>query len=330
MKPSEVAEVIRTSIKSRKMPAIHLWGPPGVGKSRLCSQVTEEERVDFIDMRLSMKDPSDIKGLPFPQEGKAKWLPPTELPSEGRGIILLDELNLAPPLVQASAYQLILDRKVGEYSLPEGWRIIAAGNKAEHGANVFKMPAPLRNRFIHIDFDYNLDDWRNWAIKNDIRTEVIEFISFRPDLLFDFKPDKQENAFPTPRSWEFVSDILQSENTDEELIHQIITGTVGAGAASEFKSYIKLRSSLPDIEEILAGKNHPLKDPDTMCSVVTALVIRAKPEQFERLLQYGALARIPEEAKVLMFRLMIKKNKKAVETSASWKEITQDLSKFIY
>ncbi len=324
MKPRDVAELIKTAVKNLDMPAIHLWGPPGVGKSQVCRQVTKEEGVGFVDMRLSMMDPSDIKGLPFPENGKTKWLPPSEFPTEGRGMLLLDEINLAPPLVQASAYQLVYDRRVGEYIMPNGWIIIAAGNKAGHGANTFKMAAPLRNRFIHIDFEYNIDDWREWAIKNNIATEVIEFVSYRPDLLFDFKPDRQDNAFPTPRSWEFVSKILRnSSNIKPDLRHHIIIGTVGEAAAIEFKSYLTLKEELPNIEEILAGKDHMAKQFDVACAVVTALVVRAAPNQFERLLKYSTKIDSKEVA-VLMVKLMLNKDKQAVLNAPSWKAVAND------
>ncbi len=324
MKPKEIAEVIRTSIHNPSMPALHLWGPPGVGKSRLCAQITKEDHIRFIDMRFSMMDYSDIKGIPFPEDGRTKWLPPSELPREGRGLLLLDEFNLAPPLTQASGYQLVLDRKVGEYTLPDGWIIIAAGNRSEHGANVFKMAAPLRNRFIHIDFEHDVEDWTEWAIDNRIVSEVIEFIRFRPDLLFAFKPDKHENAFPTPRSWEFVSKLIQNSNgLKAELRNVLIEGTVGEGAAIEFRGYLQQRANLPSIDEILAGKNHIPKDINIAYALVTALAIRANPNQFERLLQYSSKLATKEVA-ALMFRLMLRKDKKAVETSPSWKNISME------
>lgn len=324
MKPKEVAEFIRTTVNTDGMPSIHIWGGPGVGKSRVCRDVAIEEKMGFIDMRLSMKDPTDIKGLPAPENGKARWLPPSELPTEGRGILFLDELNLAPPLVQASAYQLVLDRKIGEYVLPPGWKIIAAGNKAEHSANVFRMAAPLRNRFIHIDFEVDHDSWLDWALKHGIVSEVIEFINYRPDKLFAFNADKHENAFPTPRSWEFISQIIKcTPNLNSSIRYKAIEGTVGTGAALEFKAYITLKNELPNIDEILAGQNHLAKQPDVACALATALVIRARPENFERLLQYSEeMASQYREVAVLMVKLMAMKDKQALIESPSWKRLS--------
>lgn len=324
LKPKEIAQLLKAVIAGESIPAVYLWGPPGVGKSRICKDVAEEEKVEFIDMRLSMKDPTDIKGLPTVQDGKARWLPPSEFPTQGRGILLLDEMNLASPLTQAAAYQLILDRRVGEYVLPDGWHIIAAGNKAEHGANVFKMAAPLRNRFIHIEFELDVDNWREWALNNNVASEVIEFISFRPDLLFAFDQERHDNAFPTPRSWEFVSQILNGlKDIGQELQHKVIEGTVGIGAALEFKAYLSIKKELPDVDEILAGKNHIPRQIDIACALVTALVVRAQNNQFERLLAYSKSLDSKEVA-TLMLKLMAQKNKAALLACPSWKELANE------
>ncbi len=324
MRPKEVTELIRAIVNSQGMPALHLWGPPGCGKSRICCQVAQEEKIGFIDTRLSMMDPSDIKGLPFPENDRAKWLAPHEFPRDGRGIWLLDEMNLAPPLVQASAYQLILDRRVGEYLVPDGWYMIAAGNKAEHGANVYKMAAPLRNRFIHADVEIHTDDWREWAMKIGIASEVIEFISFMPDKLYRFDPARHDNAFPTPRTWEFVSRILKTDTLSQNLKEKLIQGTIGEGTAIEFKGYLRVRAEMPDLDEILRGKNLIVKGGiDTSYALVTGLVVKARPEQFERLLQYSDYLE-PKEIAVLMIKLMLQKNKQTVVQSPSWTKLAKE------
>ncbi len=331
MKPKEVAEIVRQLTRKPHMPAIHIWGPPGVGKSRLCKQIADEDGIGFIDMRLSMMDPSDIKGLPFPEDGRTKWLPPWEFPRDGKGIFLLDEFNLAPPLVQASGYQFVLDRKVGEYTLPEGWHIIAAGNRAEHGANIYKMAAPLRNRFIHIDFEVDLDDWRDWAINNNLRSEIVEFISFRPDLLFKFDSQRHDNAFPTPRTWEFMSQMIQGTgDMSATTRNKLFAGTVGDGAALEFTSYLQIRTKLPNIDEILAGKDHVVdNDINVSYALVTGLVIRARNDQFERLLNYSEKIKSKEVA-ILMLRLMIQKDRKAIESAPSWKKVSAEYFNLLF
>jgi len=336
MRPKEVTEYLRSIIDYKEAPAIFIWGPPGVGKSDVVRDVARFARangliktlvgigkndsgeIGFIDLRLALMDPSDLRGIPVPKDGKAFWLPPSALPTEGGGILLLDEFNHAPPLVQSSAYQLVLDRKLGEYQLPPDWRIIAAGNKTEHGGNTYKMPMPLRNRFVHIDFDVNVDDWREWAVLNEIHSDVVEFISFRPDLLFQFDPKRNENAFPTPRSWEFASRQFKNERKfSQEIMNQIIDGTVGVAAATEFRAYIKMREKLPAIDSILSGENFVPMQIDVACAIAAALVMRAKPEQYNRLIEY--LNFLPVEVAYLLAQLLILKDKNAVIKCPLWK-----------
>lgn len=317
MRPKEVSAFLKSIVHYPGAPSVFIWGPPGVGKSRVCKQVSIEEKIDFVDLRLALMDPTDLRGIPVPEDGKAKWLPPSALPTEGRGILFLDELNLAPPLVQASAYQLVLDRKLGEYELPKDWCVIAAGNKIEHGANAYKMAVPLRNRFVHIDFETHIDDWREWAIQNDIQSEVVEFISFRPDLLFQFDSKRQENAFPTPRSWEFTSKIMKSQNgLDKEIVHRVIEGTVGVGAATELKGYRQIRSGLPAIDDILNGIDYIPKQADIACALATALVIRASAKQFDRVLRYSE--KLQPEITVLIGKLLAVKDKPTLTECPYW------------
>jgi len=228
MKASEVKEVARQAIKNPKDSVpIFCWGGPGIGKSSVVRQAAEEEGVDCIDIRLVLLDPSDLRGLPVPDDGKAKWLPPSFLPhGDWRGVIFLDELNVAPPLVQNTALQLVLDRRLGEYVLPDGATIIAAGNR-EMEAFVHRMSPPLLNRFLHLDFEVDNDEWAKWAVQNDIAPQVIGLLTrFRPELIYKFEPQKK--SYPTPRSWEFASKILKN-GIPEELKFELVTGCVGEG-----------------------------------------------------------------------------------------------------
>lgn len=317
MKPKEVFAFLKSIVHYDETPSIFIWGAPGIGKSDVVKQITKEEKIGFIDIRLSLMDPTDLRGIPIPENGKAKWLQPSELPMKGEGILFFDELNLAPPLVQSAALQIVLNRKIGEYNLPQGWRVIAAGNKTEHGANTYKMAAPLRNRFVHIEFEVDKDNWIEWAIKNEVISEVVEFINFRPGLLFQFDPTRYENAFPTPRSWEFVSKILKSQNgLDEEIIHKVIEGTVGQGAAIEFKGYLKIKENLPAIDNILKGEDFIPSEIDVSCALVTALVIKAETGQFNRLLSYSE--KLQSEVAVLLGKLLVLKNKEELLKCSLW------------
>ena len=193
-----------------------------------------------------MLDPADLPAMPFlGSDGRSKWATPGFLPDNGTGILFLDELNAAPATVQASCYQLVLDRKLGEYTLPDGWAIIAAGNRDSDRAVTTRMPTPLRNRFVHLEFEVDVQEWTEWAIQAAICPEVIAFLRFRPELLSAF--DRDANAFPSPRSWEFVSRILDSlgSQLNPAIEHEVIAGAVGTGAAAEFSAFLRMSESCP-------------------------------------------------------------------------------------
>lgn len=318
MRPKEVMAFLTAYVRYPQMPAVFIWGGAGVGKSRVCRQIAAQEHMNFRDLRLTLMDPTDLRGIPVPENGKAKWLAPNELPKDGEGILLFDEMNLAPPMMQAAAYQIVLDRKIGEYHLPDGWWIIATGNNVEDCAYIHKMAAPLRNRFVHIEFETNLDDWRAWAIQHAVDTKVIEFISFRPDLLHKFDSKRHDKAFPTPRSWEFVSNILKGQNgLADSIVEQAVRGTVGDGAALEFKGYLEIRSQLPKIAAILDGENYIPKQPDVACALVAALAVHARQDQYDRLAQYAE--KLDAEIAAVLAKLLASKDKTAWTASKLWK-----------
>ena len=269
-----------------------LWGPPGIGKSSIVKQIALANDYEFIDLRLSLMDPTDLKGIPFydKEAHQALWAPPSFLPREGRGILFLDELNSAPPAVQASAYQLILDRKVGEYSLPEGWAIIAAGNREGDRGVVYRMPSPLANRFVHLEMDVNVEDWRDWAYGAGMDERVIAYIGYKSDDLFSFDPTKNEKSFATPRSWEFVSSVLGSE-MDEKLLLETIGGAIGKDRAVRFLSFAKVMHKLPDIAAILSGgEGEYPEDVEVLHALATGLVMAIREEfskeRMDNLLHY--------------------------------------------
>jgi len=280
-----------TKLTQHKVP-VFLWGAPGVGKSSIIKQIAKNREIGFIDLRLSLMDPTDLKGIPF-YDGdthSALWAPPAFLPRDGSGILFLDELNSAAPSVQASAYQLILDRKVGEYELPDDWAIVAAGNRESDRGVTYKMPMPLANRFVHFEMDVNVNDWREWAFKTNLDERVIAYISYKNEHLFTFDAKSNEKSFATPRSWEFVHNILQSE-IDDILLLESISGAIGKDVAVSFLSFLKVINRLPDIQNILlsADGEYP-EEIDVLYALSSGLVSQLlndySDERLDNLLTY--------------------------------------------
>jgi len=259
MRASEIRASL-VALVAQKVPTF-LWGAPGVGKSSIVKAIAKEQGIEFIDLRLALMDPTDLKGIPFYDKAShtALWAPPAFLPSDGEGILFLDELNSAAPAVQSSAYQLILDRRIGEYILPDGWAIVAAGNRDGDRGVTYRMPAPLANRFVHFELDVNVDDWRLWAFENGIDSRIIAYISYKKEHLFTFDATSKAKSFATPRSWEYVHSILAADVT-KELLLDVISGAVGREVAVSFLSFVKVMDRLPDIEQIVSGELHEYPD----------------------------------------------------------------------
>jgi hypothetical protein len=298
MKASAISSALRTLVAAKQ--PVFLWGGPGIGKSAIVRELAGDLTIPLQDIRALLLDPVDLRGLPFlGSDGRSKWATPEFLPSAGEGILFLDELNAAPAMVQASCYQLVLDRKLGEYALPDGWAIIAAGNRDSDRAVTTRMPTPLRNRFVHLEFEVDLQDWSEWAIQSGIRPEVIAFLRFRQELLSAF--DRDANAFPSPRSWEFVSRILDSK-PDPLVEHELFAGAVGVGAATEFSAFMGMFRQLPNIDAILLNPNHePVPESAAaQYAVASALARSASDSNFDRVCQY--LERMPTEFRVLCVR----------------------------
>ena len=213
---------------------VMIWGAPGIGKSDIVKKIGDEQSREVIDIRLPLWEPTDIKGIPFynSKSNAMEWAPPIELPSDPKSsaILFLDEINAAPPAVQAAAYQLILNRKVGAYELPEGVSIVAAGNRETDRGVTFRMPAPLSNRFVHIEMKVDFDDWFEWATLNNIHADVVGYCTFAKNDLYDFDPKGSSKAFATPRTWSFVNQLL-TEHLPDNTLTDLVAGAVGEGTA---------------------------------------------------------------------------------------------------
>jgi hypothetical protein len=259
---------------------VMLWGPPGVGKSQMVAHIAARHRVPMIDIRLSQMEPSDLRGIPFRVEDRVEWAIPAILPDAERhgrtGILFLDEITSAPPAVSAAAYQLILDRRLGEYQVPQHWAIFAAGNRQGDRGVTYSMPAPLANRFSHFEVETHLDDWVAWAYQSGIDERLIAFLRFRPELLFDFDPAHNPVAFPSPRSWEFAHRGLKKFEDHPELLQGTLQACVGPAAGIELTAFVNSLDQMPDLDAIVRGD--PVAVPreiDLQYAVAAALVGRA-------------------------------------------------------
>ncbi|MFA5627797.1 MAG: AAA family ATPase [Thiohalomonadaceae bacterium] len=283
MRPAHIAEVLEQEFASAHEgyhTPVMLWGPPGVGKSQMVAQVGVRHQVPVIDIRLSQMEPSDLRGIPFRVDGHVEWAVPAMLPDAKRhglaGILFLDEINSAPPAVSAAAYQLILDRRLGEYQVPADWAIFAAGNRQGDRGVTYVMPAPLANRFAHFEVEAHLDDWVLWAYQHGVDERIIAFLRFRPELLFDFVPAHNPIAFPSPRSWEFAHRALQKFGENHQLLVETLQACVGQAAGIEAAAFVRNLDKLPDLDAILRREIVPMpKEIDLQYAVASALVARA-------------------------------------------------------
>ena len=283
MRPSHISAVLDREFNSTAASAqtpVMLWGPPGIGKSRIVAQIAEANGVPLIDLRLSQMEPTDLRGIPFRNGARVEWSVPALLPEAARhgerGILFLDEITSAPPTVTAAAYQLILDRRLGEYHVPGEWAIFAAGNRYGDRGVTYVMPAPLANRFTHYEIDVHLDDWVAWAHGAGIDARVIAFLRFRPELLFAFDATRNPVAFPTPRSWEYAHRALLKFGDAPHLLLDALQGCVGQAAGVELKAFIDHMHELPDIDAIVQGRSAEVpRGIDLQYGVAAALVRRA-------------------------------------------------------
>ncbi len=266
--PAELKAYLSHLVGSALPISTMIWGAPGIGKSSIVSQVARERELEFTDVRLSQLAPTDLRGLPVAEAGVSKWFPPEFLPRSGRGILFLDELNMAPPAMQGVAQQLILDRRVGSYEVPPGWYVWAAGNRKEDRASVFDMPAPLANRFLHLQVEPDFESFKAYAIASGSAEPILAFLSFRPVLLH--AQDSHQPAWPSPRSWEMAGRLLA--------VGLDIAPAVGAAAAAEFYAYRAAYDSLPDLAAILAGEGENIafpSEPSVRYATTIGLAMRA-------------------------------------------------------
>lgn len=280
---------IKNGVSPKLIPSVMMWGPPGVGKSQAVRQIAKDiERetgkvARVTDVRLLLFNPIDLRGIPTANADKtlAIWLKPQIFQMDSSddivNILFLDEISAAPQSVQAAAYQITLDRVVGEHQLPDNCIIIAAGNRVTDKSVSFKMPKALANRLLHIEIEGSYESWNTWAVKAGINAKVLGYLASHTGRLFGFNPANDDLAFATPRSWEMVSSLLNNINDDVKKMFPLVAGLVGSGTAIEFMSWIKVFDKVPKMEDVFNGvASIKPSSMDSLYATVSAMSIYAR------------------------------------------------------
>ena len=267
-----------------------LWGQPGVGKSQairqIASNITKDtgKKVNICDVRLLLFNPIDLRGIPVANESKtlAVWLKPQIFqmdPSDKViNILFLDEISAAPQSVQSAAYQITLDRTVGEHKLPDNCIVIAAGNRVSDKSVAYKMPKALANRLLHFNISTSFNNWKKWALHSNIHPLILGFLATRPDLLNTFDSSNESLAFSTPRSWEMVSNILNNISDDIDKVYSLIAGLVGGSITFQLKTYVTVYTQLPKVDDIFAGKSVLVPKKISEIFALSAMMVRRVKE----------------------------------------------------
>lgn len=310
--------ILEKGLPAKTFPSVMLWGAPGVGKSQAIRQIADEiaartgKRTEVTDVRLLLFNPIDLRGIPTANEDKteAVWLRPQIFKMDGNknvvNILFLDEISAAPPSVQAAAYQIALDRTVGEHQLPDNCFVVAAGNRLTDKSVAYKMPKALANRLMHIEVAPAFSSWKKWAIGKGIHPAVVGFLTFRQNYLIDENPLSEALAYPTPRSWEMVSNVLNHVSDDIAIVYDLIAGLVGAGVATEFRTYLKIYASLPDPADIFGGKDPVCPNsPDALYALVESMTAYARAHRadlfaLDRSIRYADKRFPPDYVAVLL------------------------------
>jgi hypothetical protein len=312
MKPKELKEAIKLCYAARR-PFI-IWSPPGCGKSQITYQATNELGIDIEERRTADQDPTDL-GFPKIDGNRHMFTTPDFLPTDpqSKGLLFLDEFPQAIPAVKNTWSELILDRRLRDYRLPDGWSIGAAGNRDGDDCATFRLPKHIANRFVHLNLDIDNDQWIEHALTNDFHMDVVFFIKHRPELLYRFDPKADDKAFPSPRSWEFISDLIkQQPQNGIEL--DIEAGTVGEGAATEFYGFRKIKDKLvsPDLILMNPESADVPTDPAVLFALSASLAQKTTEQSIDRIIRYAN--RMPKEFSVFLITSAITRTPGLVNT----------------
>jgi AAA domain (dynein-related subfamily) len=308
---------------------VFLWGAPGIGKTDVSNQESAADKRPVIELRTNLREPVDFRGVPVTdiKTCTTRWFTPDELPRADRdgprGTLFLDEMNTASAQVMAVCMGLVLERKIGEYRLPDGWTIIAAGNRVRDRAAAQRMPTALRNRFAHIDICVDVDAWTTWAVANNVAPEIIAFVRFRREFIH-VMPNGDENAFPTPRSLTKCSKYV---GAPDDLRLDLFAGLIGDGVAGELEGFIRLYRSLGSLDDIIANPESAdiPSEPSARYAVCTGIARMATRKNFPAVVKYAE--RLPREFQILAVTDATRRdeNLKNIAAYGNWAVKNQDV-----
>ena len=291
-------DVMRRYVEIKQ--AAMFWGGPGVGKSYTAAAVADALNMEYIDVRALLLDPVDLRGIPWRDENNmTRWAPPAFLPpstSEGQYLINIEELPAAPTMVQTALFQLVQERKLGEYELPEGASLIACGNRVSDRGGSTRMPTPLTSKFVHVDVEPDAREWTRWAAENQLAPEVIFFLQYRPELITNFDPRQAGEgagaAFACPRTWEFTSNVLNVDDgaiIKDDLRVALLRGIIGEAAAIEFSAFLDVMSELVHPRVVLANPDTATipDDPAALLALCGSISRYTEPDMMESVVEYA-------------------------------------------
>ena len=308
---SDMTDALDSVLLSKLTPM--LVGSPGIGKSDIVKLTAKKHNLKLIDLRLAQSDPTDLNGFPTLQNDGTRmdYAPPTTFPLENLDeipvgyegwLLFLDEINAAPPAIQAAAYKLVLDRQIGSHNLHKRVAIVCAGNKATDKAIVNRLSTAMQSRMIHLNLMVDTESWLEWANTHNVDHRVISFIKFRPELLHKFNPSHADNTFASPRTWEFLSKIIVDKKEFTKTDHAVLVGTVGEGPATEFRAFCDVYKDLPTIEDMLENPtlvNIP-REPGHQYAMTTLISHHANDDTIEALMIVAK--KLPIEFQVVVLK----------------------------
>lgn len=308
VKASQAINMITAFLRAKLVPLLR--GSPGCGKSQIIYKIAEQYNLKVMDLRLSQCDPTDLLGMPTIIGDKADYLPMAHFPVEGDPIpqgysgwlLFLDELTSARPAIQAAAYKIILDRMVGNRKLHPNVAIVAAGNLETDNAIVEPMSTALQSRMVHLELVVDLQDWLDWAAENQIDHRIGDYLKFKPENIYTFKPDHTDNTYACPRTWEFAHRILQTTDENSPLIKPLLAGTISEGIAIEFINHLKIYKDIPKVPQIVASpETVPVpQDISILWALTGSISHHATEENFRKLMTY--IQRMPKEYQAVTMR----------------------------